>query len=480
MDLLSCDALTLGAMIRRGEVRAADAAAAAIRAAKEDPYNAYITIDEAGAMEQAHLVDERLKKGEGLSPLAGVPIAVKDNILIKGLKNTCASRMMKDYVAPYDAAVVEHLRSAGMVIIGKSNLDEFAMGSTNTTSCFGKVLNPFDVQRVPGGSSGGSAAAVAGRLVPLSLGTDTGGSVRQPSAMCGIVGLKPTYGSISRYGVVAHASSLDQVGLMARTAADVKALLHLVCTKDDRDSTSVGLQDHGHRSVKGLTIGIPKAYFEDGVDEDVRTGALKGAEQMERLGAKLVEIHMATLKYAMPTYYAISASEASSNMARFDGVRYGSRAENYENLNELYAASRGEGFGRVVRQRLLLGSYALKGENYEEIFLRAAKVRTVIKREFDEVLSKCDIVLTPTSPITALKFGEDREGPLDIFTASVSLCGLPGLSIPCGFDRNGLPIGMQFIGRAFEDDLLLDAAMEYQSVTEHHKAAPMGRCSHEV
>lgn len=479
MDILEYSALDLGQRIRAGEISPVEAARAAVDAAKRDEHNAYISVDEVGALRQAEAVQEALGRGEELSPLAGVPIAVKDNIAMENRRLTCGSRMLENFVSPYDATVVEKLRAAGVVVIGKTNLDEFAMGSTNETSYFGPVKNPWDKKRVPGGSSGGSAAAVAARSVFAALGSDTGGSIRQPCAFCGTTGLKPTYGAVSRYGLVAHASSLDQIGPIARNARDAGALFGVIAGKDSRDGTSMGVDFSVpvDGNIRGKRIGIPVSYFDKGLEPHVKEAVLNAAETFRELGATLVDLDMRTVDYAIPAYYIVSAAEASSNLSRFDGVKYGYRAREYQDLYDLYVSSRTEGFGAEVKRRIMLGSFVLSSGYYDAYYKRAMQVRAVIKREFDDALQKCDMILSPTSPITAPLMNQKQEDPLkirmmDIYTVSINLCGLPGLALPCGFDDLNLPIGMQLIGPAFSDRMLLGVGESYQAVTDFHTRFP--------
>ncbi len=434
---------------------------------------AYLTVDAAGALAQAETADRH--RGEG--PLAGVPIALKDIFLTRGLRTTCASRILEDFVPPYDGTVVRRLREAGAVILGKLNMDEFAMGSSTENSAFRRTGNPWALDRTPGGSSGGSSAAVAARLCAGSLGTDTGGSIRQPAALCGIVGLKPTYGRVSRFGVVAFASSLDQVGPMGRTVRDVGRLLEVVAGHDPYDATSAAVPVPGGlgelpqgADLRGVRLGVPREYFpETGLQPAVERAVRAAIEQLRDLGAEIVDVSLPHTKYAVATYYLVAPAEASSNLARYDGVRYGLRVT-ADDLQGMYAETRGQGFGAEVKRRILLGTFALSAGYYDAYYRKAGQVRTLIRRDFDDVFERVDAIVTPTSPTTAFKLGERLDDPLqmylaDIFTLSCNLAGLPGLSVPCGFDEADLPIGLQLLGRPFDEAGLLRIGAAYEDAT---------------
>lgn len=472
-------ALELGREIRAGRISAVEAAEAALAQIErlDETYNCFITVFREQVLARAREVQEIIETGgyEGF-PLAGVPVAVKDNICTHGLRTTCGSRMLENFIPPYDAEAVSRLKAAGMVIIGKVNMDEFAMGSTTETSCFGPTKNPWDPTRAPGGSSGGAAAAVAAGEVPLALGSDTGGSIRQPGAFCGITGLKPTYGTISRYGLIAYGSSLDQIGPMARNVEDCGALLEVLASYDPKDSTSMKRQDYRFtksmkQGVAGLRIGIPGEYIKEGLDPQVKRAVLAAAKTLAGLGAQVEEFSLDMVKYAVPSYYIIASAEASSNLSRFDGVKYGRRAREYEGLQELYRRSRSEGFGSEVKRRMLIGSFVLSSGYYDAYYNKALKAKALIKESFDRAFQQYDIILGPTAPSTAPRLGESLEDPLkmylgDIYTVSVNLAGLPAISLPCGFDDNRLPIGLQLIGPAFGEEILLQAAYSYEQARE--------------
>jgi len=443
--------------------------------------NAFVTVDAAGALLQATAADAALAKGNA-APLTGVPIAHKDVIMTAGLRTTCGSRMLANFTAPYDAHVVTGLRDAGTVLVGKTNMDEFAMGSSSETSWFGPVRNPWNTDYVPGGSSGGSAAAVAARLVPGATGTDTGGSIRQPASLTGICGLKPTYGVCSRYGLVAFASSLDTPGVFARTAEDCGLLLNAMAGHDARDSTSLDrpredyTRDLG-KPLAGLRIGMPAEYFGDGVDADVAAAIEAALAQFRKLGATTVAIALPTVKLSVPVYYVIAPAEASSNLSRFDGVRYGHRAERYTDLLDMYKKTRAEGFGAEVRRRILVGTYVLSHGYYDAYYLKAQQVRRLIADDFARAYEQCDVIMGPTAPSAAFKVGDKADDPVqmylnDIFTVAGNLTGAPGISIPCGFDRRGLPIGVLIQGHYFAEAKLLNVAHQFQVATDWHQRAP--------
>ncbi len=444
--------------------------------------NSFITVTEELALEQARAADARLAEGDA-GPLTGIPFAHKDIFCTDGVKTSCGSKMLDSFIAPYDATVTVRLREAGAVMLGKTNMDEFAMGSSNETSFYGPVKNPWDLERVPGGSSGGSAAAVAARLAPLATGTDTGGSIRQPAALTGITGLKPTYGRVSRYGMIAFASSLDQGGPFARSAEDAAWLLAAMAGFDERDSTSVDrpVDDYAGRlndDISGLKIGLPKEYFGEGLDASVG-GAIEAAiEELKRLGAEPVEISLPNTAMAVPTYYVVAPAECSANLSRMDGVRFGYRCEDPRDLEDLYKRSRGEGFGPEVKRRIMIGTYALSAGYYDAYYLKAQQVRKLIAEDFRKAFEQVDVIAGPTSPGTAFRLGEKLDDPVtmylsDIYTIAVNLAGLPGMSIPAGF-ADGLPVGLQLIGNYFDEARLLNVAHRYQQVTDWHRRAPEG------
>lgn len=437
----------------------------------EKDIDAFITLTKDEAIKTAKNIDEKIANNEEVGVLAGIPIAVKDNIATRGIKTTCGSKILENFVSPYDATVVEKIKREDGIIIGKTNMDEFAMGSSTETSYFKKTKNPHDLERVPGGSSGGSAAAVAGFEAPLSLGSETGGSVREPASFCGVVGLKPTYGLVSRYGLIAFASSLDQIGPFARNVEDTALLLSVLAGYDEKDSTSVDNKSIDYTkelnsNVKGMKFALPKEYFGEGIDEKVKKKVLEAVETLKGLGAEVEEISLPYTEYALSCYYIISTSEASSNLARFDGVRYGYRAENYKDLDELYVNTRSEGFGEEVKRRIMLGTFALSSGYYDAYYNKAQKVRTLIKRDFDKAFEKYDAIISPTAPILPFKIGEKVNNPLsmymsDILTVSVNLAGVCAISVPCG-NVNGLPVGLQIIGDRFEEQKILNIAYTYE------------------
>jgi aspartyl-tRNA(Asn)/glutamyl-tRNA(Gln) amidotransferase subunit A len=447
----------------------------------EAKIHAYITLAQDAALEQARQADERLKRDGGASPLLGIPIAVKDNFLTCGLRTTCASKLLGDFIPPYDATTVQRLRAASAVVTGKTNLDEFAMGSSAENSAFFPTRNPWNLDRISGGSSGGSAAAVAADQCIVALGTDTGGSIRQPAACCGVVGLKPTYGRVSRFGIIAFASSMDQVGPMTKDVRDAALLLEAIAGHDPADSTSVErvvprYTDALTGDIKGLRIGIPKEYFVLGMQPEVERAVRVAVQELDKKGAVIEEISLPHTEYAVAVYYIVATAEASSNLARYDGMRYGHRA-NARDLTETYMISRDEGFGAEVKRRIMLGTYALSAGYYDAYYLKAQRVRTLIKQDFDEVFKRCDVIVTPTMPTTAFKIGEKTQDPLqmylsDIYTISINLAGLPALSLPCGFDQDGMPIGMQIIGKHFDESTILRAAHAYEQGAEWHKKKP--------
>lgn len=442
--------------------------------------NAFITVTEDRALEQAKAADKLLANKQG-GPLTGIPLAHKDIFCTKGVRTSCGSKMLDNFIAPYDATVVEKTDAAGMVTLGKTNMDEFAMGSSNETSYYGPVKNPWDTDRVPGGSSGGSAAAMAARLAPVASGTDTGGSIRQPSSLCNLTGLKPTYGRISRYGMIAFASSLDQAGPMANSAEDAAWLMNVMSGFDPRDSTSVDREVPDYTatlndSLQGLTIGLPKEYFGDGLDPRVAEVVETAIKQYEAMGAKLKEITLPNTHLAVPTYYVVAPAECSSNLSRMDGVRFGHRAEDPKDLMDLYTRSRGEGFGEEVKRRIMIGTYALSAGYYDAYYLKAQQCRRLIRDDFLKAYEEVDVIMGPSAPTPAFRFGEKTDDPVamymeDIYTINVNLAGLPGLSLPAGF-IDGMPVGLQIIGNYFEEARLLNVAHQYQQQTDWHTRIP--------
>ncbi len=455
------------------------------RIAKLNPLlNSFVTLDREQSLAMARAADQRRQAGTAESRLLGIPLAHKDIFCTQGWLTTCGSRMLSNFVAPYDAHVVSQFKAAGMVTLGKLNMDEFAMGSSNETSWFGPVKNPWDTQRVPGGSSGGSAASVAARLTPAATGTDTGGSIRQPAALCGLTGLKPTYGVVSRYGMIAFASSLDQAGPMAKSAEDCAWLLSAMAGFDTRDSTSLDrpARDYADRlgmPLKGLRIGLPKEFFAAGMDDDVRSAVEAALAAYRTLGATTVEITLPNSGLSVPAYYVIAPAECSSNLSRFDGVRYGHRATEYSDLIEMYCKSRAEGFGAEVKRRILIGTYVLSHGYYDAYYLQAQKIRRLIANDFTEAFKVCDVIMGPTAPSVAFRFGEKSDDPIqmylsDIYTIAVNLAGLPGMSIPCGFGANQMPVGLQLIGPWFDEARMLNIAHQYQQISDWHLRMPGG------
>ncbi|HPU42359.1 MAG TPA: Asp-tRNA(Asn)/Glu-tRNA(Gln) amidotransferase subunit GatA [Acetivibrio clariflavus] len=444
----------------------------------------YLSVLGEDAVKKAMEVQEKIDKGEAKSPLSGIPVAIKDNICTEGIKTTCASKMLHNFVPPYNATIVKKLLDDNVVIIGKLNMDEFAMGGSTENSYFKPTKNPWDLERVPGGSSGGSAAAVAANLTAFSLGSDTGGSIRQPASFCGVVGMKPTYGAVSRFGLVAFASSLDQIGPLTKDVTDCAIVLNCITGHDPMDSTSANVEYPDYtkalvNDVKGLRIGIPKEYMGEGINPEVRDAVLNAVEVLKKLGAQCEEFSLPLTEYAIPAYYLISSAEASSNLARYDGIKYGYRAEKYTDLLDLYKQTRSEGFGTEVKRRIMLGTYALSSGYYDAYYKKALQVRTLIKKGFDEAFEKYDIILGPTAPTTAYKLGEKVNNPLemylgDIYTVSVNIAGLPGLVVPCGFDSKGLPIGLQLIGKPFDESTLIQVGYTFEQNTDFNKRARIG------
>ncbi|MBO5032529.1 MAG: Asp-tRNA(Asn)/Glu-tRNA(Gln) amidotransferase subunit GatA [Lachnospiraceae bacterium] len=476
MDILSYSAVELAAAIKEGKVTATEAMEAVLARIdeKEKDINAYVTIDREAAWKAAKAAQEKINAGELTGPLAGVPVAIKDNMCTEGMFTTCSSKILGNFIPTFSAEAVINLEKAGAVIIGKTNMDEFAMGSTTETSAYGVTRNPWNTEHVPGGSSGGSAAAVAAGECFFALGSDTGGSIRQPASFCGVVGLKPTYGTVSRYGLVAYGSSLDQIGPLTKDVTDCAAVMEVIATQDTKDSTSVKREDTDFTSalvadVKGMKIGIPRDYFGEGLDAEVKDAVLAAAKALEEKGAVVEEFDLSLVEYAIPTYYTIAAAEASSNLERFDGIKYGYRTENFEGLHNMYKKTRSEGFGAEVKRRIMLGSFVLSSGYYDAYYLKALKVKAMIKKAFDEAFAKYDLILGPVAPTTAPKLGESLSDPLkmylgDIYTISVNLAGLPGISVPCGKDSKGLPIGLQFIADSFQEKKLIRAAYTYEKI----------------
>lgn len=478
MEIQKLTAVSLGKKIKEKEIsvrEALDAVFAQIDQT-EDRYHAYVTLDKEGAYKQADAVQEKIDKGELTGALAGVPVAIKDNMCTKGLLTTCSSKILENYIPTYTASAVQNLTDAGCVIIGKTNMDEFAMGSTTETSYYGVTKNPHNPEHVPGGSSGGSAAAVASNECYFALGSDTGGSIRQPSAFCGITGMKPTYGTVSRYGLIAYGSSLDQIGPMTKNVTDCAAVLETIASYDKKDSTSMKREEYDFtsalvRNVKGLRIGLPKDYFGEGLDSEVKAAIFKAAETFRRMGAIVEEFDLGLVQYAIPAYYIIASAEASSNLERFDGVKYGYRTKEYGDLHSMYKKTRSEGFGSEVKRRIMLGSFVLSSGYYDAYYLKALKTKALIKQEFDKAFEKYDIILAPAAPTTAPLLGSSLQDPIkmylsDIYTISANLAGIPGLSIPCGKDSKGLPIGMQLLGGCFQEKTLLRAGFAYEKARE--------------
>ncbi len=485
MNVTALSALEMAALIRKRELLPSEITRAVYDKidAKDGRYNSFITLSRDMAFESAQLADSRAEKGELLSVLDGIPVAVKDNICTISVKTTCASKMLKDYIPPYDAAAVSHLKNAGAVIVGKTNLDEFAMGATGTSSYFGAVHNPYDVNRTAGGSSSGSAAAVAARFVPLALGSDTGGSVRQPAAMCGVCGMKPTYGAVSRYGLVAYSSSFDQIGVLSQNAADNAALLDVISAADRHDSTYLGVTESFSSmlsmSLSGKKIGIPKECLDGNIDAEVAAAFLQAVDVMTSLGCQIEVFPFPIIKFVVPCYYIISNAEASTNLSRFDGVKYGHRTDSFTDIVEMIALSRSEGFGREVKKRIMLGTFALTAENYEKYYKKANKTKALLTSWFDGLYKQYDMIMCPTvpsaaGPLDSPEEDENRHYLSDIYTVSANIAGLPAISVPCGFTKDGLPIGMQFMGRRFDDAAVLGFASAYQSATEWQTVTPNG------
>ncbi len=474
--ILELSALDIGSKIKSGEITSVQATQAFLDAIEslDKDYKSYITVCRDSALARAAEVDSLIAQGRLTGDLAGVPIAIKDNICTKGTATTCASRMLANFVPPYDATVINKINAEGMVILGKTNMDEFAMGSTTETSYFGPTLNPWGENRVPGGSSGGSAAAVAARLAPVSLGSDTGGSIRQPASFCGVTGLKPTYGTVSRYGLVAFASSLDQIGPIGRDAVDLASLYNLICGVDEKDqssteTTKLDIDNIRNYSVAGKTIGIPEEYFGEGIDPEVKAAVMDAVKVFESEGAKVERFTLPIMEYAIPTYYIIACAEACSNLSRYDGIKYGFRPEGVQDLGELYIRSRSEGFGMEVKRRIMIGNFVLSSGYYDAYYNKALQVKNLIYQAFNEAFSKYDVVIGPVAPTPALKAGESLSDPLkmylgDICTVLINIVGLPAVSVPCGF-ASGLPVGMQIIGKHYSEETILGFASDFQRAT---------------
>ncbi len=478
MDILNLTAVRLSEKIKNNDLTAIEATEAVLKqiASCESTYHCYVTVEEEKAREQAKQVQKRIESGELTGPLAGVPVAIKDNICTKGMRTTCSSRILGNFVPTYTAGAAEALEKAGAVVLGKTNMDEFAMGSTTETSYYGVTRNPWNPEHVPGGSSGGSCAAVAAEECFYALGSDTGGSIRQPSAFCGVTGMKPTYGTVSRYGLIAYGSSLDQIGPVAKDVTDCAAILEILAVYDPRDSTSVKREDTDFTSaltndVKGMRIGIPRDYLGEGLDSQVKASVELAAKALEEQGAIVEEFDLSLVEYAIPAYYVIASAEASSNLSRFDGVKYGYRTEEYQGLHNMYKKTRSEGFGQEVKRRIMLGSFVLSSGYYDAYYLKALRTKALIKRAFDRAFEKYDVILGPTAPSTAPKLGESLKDPLkmylgDIYTVSVNLAGLPAISLPYGIDSQNLPIGVQIIGNSFQEKTVIRAGYTLEQTRE--------------
>lgn len=475
MSLMSLTAVELGKKIKAGEVTVKEAVEAAFAQIEkvEGDVHSFVTLTKEQALKDAGEIQKKIDAGELTGPLAGVPVALKDNLCTKGVLTTCSSKILNNFVPTYTAQAVENLQKAGAVIIGKTNMDEFAMGSTTETSAYGVTKNPWNLEHVPGGSSGGSCAAVAAEECSYALGSDTGGSIRQPSSFCGVTGLKPTYGTVSRYGLVAYASSLDQIGPVGKDVSDCAALLEIIAGHDTKDSTSMKREDLQFSKeltgdIKGMKFGVPEEYLAEGLDPEVKASFMGVLDTLKELGAEVEFFSIKTMEYMIPAYYIIASAEASSNLERFDGVKYGFRAAEYEGLHDMYKKTRTAGFGEEVKRRIMLGSFVLSSGYYDAYYLKALRTKALIKKEFDQAFSKYDVLLAPASPFTAPKIGESLKNPLamylgDIYTVAVNLCGLPGITVPCGKDSKGLPIGIQMIGDCFMEKKILRAAHAYET-----------------
>ena len=474
MGLLDLTAVELAGQIKSGKTTAVEAMEAVIANidSKEEELNCYVTFDREAALSAAKEAQKKIEAGELTGPLAGVPIAIKDNMCTEGVLTTCSSKILGNFIPQFSSEAVKRIEEAGAVVIGKTNMDEFAMGSTTETSAYGPTKNPWNTEHVPGGSSGGSAAAVAANECFCALGSDTGGSIRQPASYCGVVGMKPTYGTVSRYGLIAYGSSLDQIGPLCKDVTDCATIMEVIASHDKKDSTSVERKDTDFTSalvddVAGMRIGIPRDYFGEGLDPQVKEAVLSAAEVLKSKGAIVEEFDLSLVEYAIPTYYTIAAAEASSNLERFDGVKYGFRAKDYDGLHSMYKKTRSEGFGPEVKRRIMLGSFVLSSGYYDAYYLKALRVKAMIKKAFDEAFAKYDVILGPVAPTTAPNLGSSLADPIkmylgDIYTISVNLAGLPGISVPCGKDDNGLPIGVQLIGDCFNEKKLIQTAYAYE------------------
>ena len=482
MELEKLTALQLADKIKKHEVSVLDGVKDVFSKIeeKDNRIHAYLDTYKKEAYARAKEVEKGIEDGTYTGPLAGVPIAIKDNICVQGKPTTCASKILEGFVPQYQAEVISRLEKAGMIIIGKTNMDEFAMGSTTETSAYGVTKNPWNLEHVPGGSSGGSCAAVAAEECSYALGSDTGGSIRQPSSFCGVTGLKPTYGTVSRYGLIAYGSSLDQIGPVAKDVTDCATILEAITSYDKKDSTSIERKDTDFTSalvddVKGMKIGIPKDYFGEGLNEEVKAAVLAAAKVLEEKGAVVEEFDLSLVEYAIPAYYVIASAEASSNLARFDGVKYGYRTEEYEGLHNMYKKTRSEGFGAEAKRRIMLGSFVLSSGYYDAYYLKALRTKALIKQAFDKAFEKYDVILGPAAPTTAPKLGSSLEDPIkmylgDIYTISVNLAGLPGMTLPCGIDSKGLPIGLQLIGDCFKEKNIIRAAYSFEQTRTYHKS----------
>ena len=479
MSLMGLTAVSLGKKIKAGEVSAIEAVQEALASIheKEDVVNSFVTVEEERALKRAKEVQKGIEDGTYTGALAGVPVAIKDNMCTKGVLTTCSSNILENYIPAFSSEAVLRLEKAGAIILGKTNMDEFAMGSTTETSAFGTTKNPWNIGHVPGGSSGGSCAAVAAEECSYALGSDTGGSIRQPSSFCGVTGMKPTYGTVSRYGLIAYGSSLDQIGPVAKDVTDCAVILETIAAHDKKDSTSVERKDCDFTSalkddVKGMKIGIPRDYFGDGLDAEVREKVMDAAKTLEAKGAVVEEFDLSLVEYAIPAYYVIACAEASSNLARFDGVKYGFRTDEYDGLHNMYKKTRSEGFGAEVKRRIMLGSFVLSSGYYDAYYLKALRTKALIKQAFDKAFSQYDMILAPAAPTTAPRLGDSLNDPIkmylgDIYTISVNLAGLPGISLPCGKDSKGLPIGLQLIGNCFEEKKIIQAAYAFELTREY-------------
>ena len=481
MEILSCTAVEIGRKIREKELTAVEATQAVLDQIDrvEDTVHAYVTVDKEGALKKAAEIQKKIENGELTGPLAGVPVAIKDNMCTEGMLTTCSSKILYNFVPTFTAEAVKRLEDAGAVIIGKTNMDEFAMGSTTETSAYGVTRNPWNPEHVPGGSSGGSCAAVAAGETFYALGSDTGGSIRQPSSFCGVTGIKPTYGTVSRWGLIAYGSSLDQIGPVAKDVTDCATILEVISAHDPKDSTSVERETDFTSAlvddVKGMRIGIPRDYLGEGLDPEVKEAILNAAKVLEEKGAIVEQFDLSLVEYAIPAYYVIASAEASSNLSRFDGVKYGYRAEEYEGLHNMYKKSRSEGFGPEVKRRIMLGSFVLSSGYYDAYYLKALRTKALIKKAFDDAFARYDVILGPAAPYTAPKLGESLSDPIqmylgDIYTISVNLAGLPGMTVPCGMDSKGLPIGLQLIGDCFKEKNIIRAGFAFEQ--SHTRTMP--------